>query len=89
MLLVPTGEPFTFHWYTGVVPPLVGVAVKVTLVPVQTSDAGDATMLTLVGKSGLTAMVMVLEVAGDPVRQGVALEVITHFTVCPLVGIKV
>jgi hypothetical protein len=27
--LVPTFTPFFFHWYDGVVPPLVGVAVKV------------------------------------------------------------
>jgi hypothetical protein len=26
-LFEPTFVPFTFHWYTGVVPPLVGVAV--------------------------------------------------------------
>ena len=30
-LLVPTFPPFTFHWYTGVVPPLVGLVVKPTL----------------------------------------------------------
>ena len=27
--MVPTFTPFFFHWYDGVVPPLVGVAVKV------------------------------------------------------------
>jgi hypothetical protein len=32
---VPTFTPFTFHWYEGVVPPLVGVAVKVNDVPLQ------------------------------------------------------
>jgi hypothetical protein len=31
--LVPTGEPFLYHWYTGVAPPLTGMAVKVTDVP--------------------------------------------------------
>jgi hypothetical protein len=31
----PILEPFSFHWYEGVVPPLVGVAVKVTDVPGQ------------------------------------------------------
>lgn len=35
VLFVPTFPPLTFHWYTGVLPPLVGVAVKVTDVPVQ------------------------------------------------------
>lgn len=36
-LLVPTLFPFTFHWYIGVVPPLVGVAVKVIEFPGQIS----------------------------------------------------
>ncbi len=31
--------PFFFHWYVGVVPPLVGVAVKVTDVPEQLDEA--------------------------------------------------
>ena len=34
--------PFTFHWYAGVVPPFVGVAVKVTLVPWHTGLAEAA-----------------------------------------------
>ncbi len=34
-LLVPTLDPFTLHWYEGALPPLVGVAVKVTLAPLQ------------------------------------------------------
>ena len=33
--LVPAFTPFTFHWNAGVVPPFVGVAVKVTLAPAQ------------------------------------------------------
>ena len=33
--LVPALMPLTFHWKEGVVPPLVGVAVKVTDCPVQ------------------------------------------------------
>ena len=32
---VPELTPLTFHWYTGDVPGLVGVAVNVTCVPVQ------------------------------------------------------
>src|ERR671912_310619 len=32
---VPASTPFTCHWYDGLVPPLVGVAVKVTDVPSQ------------------------------------------------------
>jgi hypothetical protein len=61
---------------------LVGVAVKVTLVPAQIGFA-EAAMLTLAGKTGFTVMVMVFEVAGLPEAQG-AFEVITTETVFPL-----
>ena len=37
--MVPKLEPFTFHWYEGLSPPLVGVAVKSTEVPEQTGFA--------------------------------------------------
>ena len=63
------------------VPPLTGVAVKVTEVPVQIAPAGTAAMLTLTGKSGLTVMVMLLEVAGLPVAHGVAFDVSTQVTI--------
>ena len=81
MLFVPTFDPFSFHWYEGVEPPLVGVAVNVTLVPEQIVVA-VAEMLMLTGRFGFTVMVMVFEVAGLPVAQ-VALEVITQVTVLP------
>ena len=57
-------------------PPFVGVAVKVMLVPEQIAPEGMAAMLTLAGNNGLTVIVMMLEVAGDPVAQ-VAFEVIS------------
>jgi len=56
------------------VPPLVGVAVKVTDVPEQMVVPGLAAMLTLTGRFGFTVMVRVFDVAGLPVGQ-VALEV--------------
>ena len=34
-LLVPTFKAFTLHWYKGLLPPSVGVAVKVTDSPAQ------------------------------------------------------
>jgi len=61
-----------------VVPPLVGVAVKVTFVPEQIVVA-EAEILTLTGRLGFTVMVTVLEVAGLPVAQ-VALDVNTQVT---------
>ena len=54
--------PFFFHWYVGVVPPLVGVAVKFTAVPEQTVDA-SAVMLTLGTILEETVMVTELLVA--------------------------
>lgn len=62
---------------------MVGVAVKVTLVPAQIVVA-DAEILTLAGKLGFTVMVTVFEVAGLPVAQ-VAFEVRTHVMVLPFV----
>ena len=60
----------------GVVPPFVGVAVKVTDVPAQIAPDGDAAILTLAGNNGLTVIVIAFDVAGDPVRHGVAFDVI-------------
>ena len=56
---------------------MTGVAVKVTLAPEQMvlSASLDA-MLTLAGRLALTVVVMLFEVAGDPVAH-VAVEVIT------------
>jgi len=55
------------------VPPLTGVAVNVTDVPAQTGLA-EAVMETLTGINGFTVMVIVFDVAGEPVAQ-VAFEV--------------
>ena len=63
-----------YHCQVGDTPPLVGVAVKTTEVPAQIAPDGEAAMLTLTGSIGLTVMVTVLEVAGDPDLQ-VSLEV--------------
>ncbi len=67
---------------------MVGVAVKVTLVPEQIVVA-VAPMLTLAGKFGFTVMVIVFEVAGEPVRHGVAFEVITTDTTSLLANVVV
>lgn len=61
---------------------MVGVAVKVTLVPEQIG-LEEAAIATLAGRTGFTVMVTVLEVAGLPVAQ-VAFEVITQLIVFPL-----
>ena len=66
------------------VPPLVGVAVKVTEVPAQIAPEGTAAILTLAGSFGLTTIVTVFDVAGEPVRHGEAFEVITTVIASPL-----
>jgi hypothetical protein len=71
---------------------LVGVAVKVTEEPAQTGPAGEAAMLTLTADAVLTVIVIVLELAGEPVRHGVAFEVISTEISSPLLtdaGVKV
>jgi hypothetical protein len=72
-LLLPTLLPFTFHRYIGEAPPLTGVAVNVTTVPEHTG-LEDAVMVILAARTGLTVMVIGLDVAGLPVAQ-VAFEV--------------
>jgi hypothetical protein len=57
---------------------LVGVAVKVTDVPSQIAPEGTADILKLAVNIGLTVIVIPVDVAGDPVRQGVAFEVSTQ-----------
>ena len=79
---MPTLFPFNFHWYDGVAPPLVGVAVKVTAVPEQIVFPGLAAMLTV----GITVPVTVIVIAFDVADAGFAQamdEVITTVTTSP------
>ena len=65
-LFVPTLPPFNNHWYDGV-PPLVGVAVKVTKVPAQIVFRGASdTMVTLAGASALPVPVAATLIAEAP-----------------------
>jgi hypothetical protein len=63
----------------------VGVAVKITGIPAQTGFE-EAEMLTPTGAYAVTIMMIVLDVAGLPVAQGL-LEVSLHIMVSPLVGV--
>jgi hypothetical protein len=77
--LVPTFPPFTFHWYTGVVPPLVGVAVNNTEVLAQT-----LLLLATIETEGVTTAFTIVTSLFDVVLFGTAqdeLEVTTHQTV--------
>ena len=69
---------------------MVGVAVNVTLVFAQIvlSASLDA-MLTLAGRFAFTVVVIPFDVAGDPVKHGVALDVITTVTTSLFVNVLV
>ena len=82
---LPTGVAPLYHWYTGAVPPLTGVAVKVTEVPAQTGLA-LATIVTLAVRIGFTVIVMALEVAGLPDAQA-AFDVRLQVIISPVLGI--
>ena len=77
--------PFTFHWYTGEVPPFTSVAINVTVVPAQTGF-WDAVTETLTGNIGFTVIVTGVDVAGLPVGQ-VTFEVITQVITSLLTGV--
>ncbi len=61
---------------------------NVTLVPAQIAPLGLAAMLTLAGRFGFTVIVMLFDVAGEPVAQ-VAFDVITTVTIWPFVNVVV
>ena len=66
-LFVPTLVPFNFHWKEGV-PPLTGVAVKITFVPEQIVVA-VAAILTDGVTGGFTVITTLLDVAVACVTQ--------------------
>jgi len=71
--------PFFFQTYVEAVPPFVGVAVNVTDVPAQIVVA-LAAIETLAVRIGLTTIVTPFDVAGEPVKHGVAFDIITQVT---------
>ena len=68
-------------------PPLVGVAVKVTFVPEQIVLPGDAAMLTDGITVEVTVIVMALEVTGFGLAQ-VSDDVITQVTTSPFASVE-
>ena len=82
-LFVPTFDPFTCHWYVGVVPPFVAVAVYVALVPEQIEVVPE---IEIEGVTyAFTVVVMAFEVAGLLVAPA-KFEVIIQVTICPVVN---
>ena len=68
---------------------MTAVAAKVTLVPEQMLlSASLDVMLTLAGRFALTVVVMLFDVAGDPVAH-VAVEVMTTLMASPLASVVV
>jgi hypothetical protein len=87
-LFVPAFDPFTLHWYAGVVPPLTGAAVNVTEVPAQTAPEGDAAMVTEGVTLALTVIVTGALLAVVEVVQAALLVMIT-LTWSPLASVLV
>ena len=84
----PIAVPFLYHWYVGPAPPLVGVAVKVTLWPAQMEFPLPDTILTAGVIVAPVVMVIELDVAIDVVTQ-LALEVSTQVIASPLTSVVV
>ena len=63
------------------------MAVNFTKVPAQIAPDGTAARDTLAGSDGVTIMVIASEVAGEPVKQGVAFEVICTVITSPLASV--
>lgn len=87
-VLAPTVVAFTCHIYVGVGPPLVAVAVNVTLSPSHMVLPGLAATVTDVASSGLTVMVMLLLVTSGGTTHG-ALLVRSQVTTSPLFSVVV
>lgn len=86
VLLIPAFVPSTFHWYAGLAPPLVGVAVKVIEAP---SQDGLVPAVSAMDTEGVTAGLTDIEIPPDVAVAGLtqaALEVITHETTWPFVN---
>jgi hypothetical protein len=67
-LFVPTAVAPLYHWYAGVVPPLVGAAVKLTVIPAHTGLT-SAVIETLTGRVMATVIVpVVVNTPQPPVR---------------------
>ena len=81
---VPAALPFTVHAYDGVLPPLVGEAVKVTDAPAQVGFVPVVCAMLTAGADGaFTVTVIELDVAGLPITP-LWLEVITQLTMSPV-----
>ena len=76
----PIFTPFFFHWYPGIDPPLVGVAVNVTDVPEQIVVPGAAAIVTDGTKTGLTVIVIALLVEAFGTAQEALLVITTVIT---------
>ena len=74
--------PF-FHWYVGVKPPFVGVAVKVTLVPPHIVELPVVIAVATEGVNVLTTIVMPVLVAVVAETHISALGVITQVIASP------
>ena len=80
-LFVPKFTPFTRHWYVGVGPAFVAVAVKVRLAPTHAGFVPLVRAIEMVGTTTeLIVIVIPVDVSDVGLTQG-AFEVRTHVTI--------
>lgn len=82
-LLVPVDDPFNCHRYTGVVPPLTGVAVNVTGEPAHTEVLSEIIFTVGVTLAETRIVIILLDTVVGLIQR--AFEVIITFTwsLCP------
>jgi hypothetical protein len=85
LLLFPTIIPLILQTNIGAVPPFTGVAVKVSVLPMHTGFE-EAEIVQLTGEGINTIIEMIFDVVGIGIPQD-KLEVRTHFTLSPFIGI--
>ena len=71
----------------GVAPPKVGVAVKVTLLPLHIDADGLAAMLISASGEGFIIIVIAFDVAGEPLIQLARDDIITQVMTSPLASV--
>ena len=78
VLLVPTFAPFTCHWYAGVVPPLVAVAVNVADAPTHSGFVPEVKAIII---AGITEVLTVIVFVAIPVHPAVLVPVTVYVVV--------
>src|SRR5678815_3201915 len=80
LLFVPTMNPFTFHWYIGLLPPLTGAAVKIIVVAEPSHIDVDVDVMVTDGVTNSSSRVIVLLFTTGITAQAALLVSVTETT---------